>query len=408
MLGGDIQWGRHAEVTFTNFDSGLVTTIKSNEIDENNQVIGDGLRISFEYSKSDDQGYDTPNGKIVIYGLTEKTFNSLGERLRAEIEVKAGYLRSKMNSPKRIFYAVLMDKKYEMEGGLSVATFEVLGDFIEKMIAHKMSMNLPKPTLVEIMIAITDNMQKGFAMNLKGTDEENEQMAEYLQKWRVSPYGYSFANTPQQELKRLKDSFGITYRMEKDMVVFSIMDSWYNWHLDGAKQISALQKAQANTALVAENKTAPETKDTKPMDKDGKPINLIKTHALVLSPDTGLVGTPIIKTMVVDKAYDSALAEGEEVWSKKEQRVLKDKKTGEVKKDKKTGEVKMSKKPKNMKVARRTVVAKCLINSMLDFNAQVSIKTESAICDGVYRVRSVKISGDTDGSDWYMELELNE
>ena len=42
MLGGDIQWGRHAEVVFTNFDSGLVTTIKSNEIDNNNRVIGDG------------------------------------------------------------------------------------------------------------------------------------------------------------------------------------------------------------------------------------------------------------------------------------------------------------------------------------------------------------------------------
>ena len=68
----------------------------------------------------------------------------------------------------------------------------------------------------------------------------------------------------------------------------------------------------------------------------------------------------------------------------------------------------MTKKPKNMKVARRTVTAKCYINSMLGFNSQVSIQTDSAICDGVYRVRSVKINGDTDGSEWFMELELNE
>lgn len=408
MLGGDIQWGRHAEVVFTNFDSGLVTTIKSNEIDNNNRVIGDGLRIAFEYTKNDDQGYDTPNGKVVIYGLTEKTFNALGERLRCELEVKAGYLKSQKNSPKRLFYAVLMDKTYEIQEGMSVATFTVLGDFIEKVVANKMSLNLPKPTLVDIMISISEGMGKGFAMQLTGSEDDNEIMADYLMKWQVSPYGYSFASTPKQELKRIRESFGISHRVESDMVVFSILDSWYNWHLDGAKQISQLNKQKANNALVAENKTATETKDTKPIDKSGKKINLVKTHALVLTPDTGLIGSPILKTKIVDKQYDSALGEGEEVWSKKEQKVIRDKKTGEVKKDKKTGEVKMTKKPKNMKVARRTVTAKCYINSMLGFNSQVSIQTDSAICDGVYRVRSVKINGDTGGSEWFMELELNE
>lgn len=408
MLGGDIQWGRHAEVVFTNFDSGLVTTIKSNEIDNNNRVIGDGLRIAFEYTKNDDQGYDTPNGKVVIYGLTEKTFNALGDRLRCELEVKAGYLKSQKNSPKRLFYAVLMDKTYEIQDGMSVATFTVLGDFIEKVVATKMSMNLPKPTLVDIMVSIAEGMNKGFAMQLTGSDDDNQILAEYLQKWKVSPYGYSFASTPKQELKRIRESFGIAHRVEADMVVFTILDSWYNWHLDGAKQISQINKQKANNALVAENKTATEAKDTKPTDKSGKKINLVKTHALVLTPDTGLIGSPVLKTKIVDKQYDSALGEGEEVWSKKEQKVIRDKKTGEVKKDKKTGEVKMTKKPKNMKVARRTVTAKCYINSMLGFNSQVSIQTDSAICDGVYRVRSVKINGDTDGSEWFMELELNE
>lgn len=408
MLDGDIQWGRYAEVIFTNFDSGLVTTIKSSQIDDNNTVIGDGLRIAFDYSKDDDQGFSTPNGKIVIYGLTEKTFNAVGDRLRCEIEVKAGYLKSKKNSPKRIFYAVMMDKKYEIQEGLSVSTFDVLGDFYEKVIAHKMSMNLPKPTLVDIMVSISESMGKGFAMKLNGTDADNEILSNYLQTWKVSPYGYSFSRTPKDELKRIRESFGISHRVDGDMVVFSILDDWFNWHLDGAKQIAQISKNMANTALVAENKTATEVKETKPMDKNGKAINLIKTHALVLSADTGLVGSPIIKTLIVDKQMDSALGEGEEVWSKKEQQVIIDKKTGKPKVDKKTGKVKMTKKAKNMKVARRTVTAKCFINSMLDFNAQVSIMTESAICDGVYRVRSVKINGDTEGSDWYMELELNE
>lgn len=407
MLGGDIQWGRHAEVSFTNFDSGLVTTIKSNEINEKNEVIGDGLRITFEYTKNDDQGYSSPNGKIVIYGLTEKTFNAIGERLKCEVELKAGYLKSTKNSPKRLFYAVLMDKKYEIENGMTVATFEVLGDFLEKVIASKMALNLPKPTLIDIMISISDSMNKGFAMKLSGTDEQNDMLANSLQKWIVSPYGYSFASTPQQELKRIRDAFGVTYRVEKDMVVFSILDSWFDWHLDRAINYSNALKAQASTALVAENKTPPKSVDTKPTAKEQK-IDLVKTHALVLSPDTGLIGSPTLGNPIVDKDYDANLASGEEVWNKKQQKVIRDKKTGEVKKDKKTGEVKMTKRPRKMKVARRTVTAKCYINSMLNFDAQVSIITESAICDGVYRVRSVKISGDTDGTDWFMELELNE
>lgn len=255
MIGGDIQWTRYAEVNFTNFNSGVITTIKSSEIDNANRVTGEGLRISFEYSKSDDQGNLSPNGKIVIYGLTEKTFQALGERLRCEVEVKAGYLESKLNAPKRIFYAVLMDKKYEIQDGNSVSTFELLGDFIEKVIAQKMSLNLPKPTLVDIMISISTAMGKGFSMMINGEESDRQLLVDYFQKWKVSPYGYSFAGTPQQELKRIRDAWGITYRVEKDVVVFGILDKAYNWHLDGARQISQIEKKQADTTLVAENKT---------------------------------------------------------------------------------------------------------------------------------------------------------
>lgn len=406
MFGGDVQWGRYAEVTFTNFHSGLVTTIRSDQIDENNKVIGDGLRIAFEYSKNDDEGYNTPNGKITIYGLTEKTFNALGERLNCEVEVKAGYLESKANSPKRVIYAVLMNKAYDIKDGVSVATFDILGDFIEKVIAHKMSMNLPKPTLIDIMTSIANAMNKDFAMSISGTDEEQAMLADYIQKWKVAPYGYSFAGTPQQELKRIRQSFGIAYRVDKDTVVFSILDNWFSWHLDGAKQISALQKQRVDTTLVAENKTATKVKDFKPVDKAGKPINLIKTHSLFLSPNTGLLGTPTMTTEIVDKKYDEGLASGEEVWSKKQQKVLRDKE-GKARTDKKTGEVKLSKKPKTYKAARRTVNCRCQLNSMLDFNSMVTIQTESGICDGLYRVRSIKINCDTEGT-WEMELKLNE
>lgn len=408
MIGGDIQWSRYAEVNFTNFNSGVITTIKSSEIDNNFRVIGDGLRITFEYSKTDDQGVNSPNGKIVVYGLTESTFKALGERLRCEVEVKAGFLESKLNRPKRLFYAVLMDKKYEIQDGISVSTFDVLGDFIEKVIAQKMSMNLPKPTLVDIMVSIAQAMGKGMNMYIDGEERDRELLVDYFQKWKVSPYGYSFAGTPQQELKRIRDSWGITYRIEKDVIVFGIQDKFYNWHLDGARQISQIEKKQADTSLIAENKIAPEVVETKPIDSKGKDINLVKTHALVLSSDTGLIGSPVISTPIENKNYEEGLAEGEEVWSKKEQKALIDKKTGQVRRDKETGEVKMSKKPKTYKVSRTTVTAKCLINAMIEFNSQITIITPSGITDGTYRVRSIKVTGDTNADGpWFMEIDLN-
>lgn len=408
MIGGDIQWSRYAEVNFTNFNSGVITTIKSKEIDNDNNIIGEGLRIAFEYSKSDDQGYNSPNGKIIIYGLTEKTFNAVGERLRCEIEVKTGYLESKLNAPKRLFYAVLMDKKYEIQDGISISTFDVLGNFIEKVIAEKMSMNLPKATLMDIMVSISQSMGKAFEMSINGDENDKELLVNYIMKWVVSPYGYAFAATPQQELKRLKDAYGIIYRVEKDAVVFGISDKAYNWHLDGARQISQMEKKQADTTLIAENKVAPEVVETKPIATSEKKIDLIKTHALVLSSETGLIGSPVVSTPIEDKNYEEGLAEGEEVWSKKEQRAVIDKKTGKQKIDKKTGKAKFTKKPKKYKVARRTVTAKCFINAMIEFNSQITVITPSGIADGTYRVRSIKITGDTEASGpWFMELELN-
>lgn len=408
MKGRDMQWGRYAEVAFTNFDTGVITEIKSSQVDPNNGITAEGLRIAFEYTKNDDQGFNTPNGKLTIYGLTDKTFSALGERLRCEIEVKAGYLHSRKNAPRQIIYAVMMEKNYEIVDGLSVSTFSLLGNFVKKTVGQRMSSNLPKPTLVEIMIAISDKMGKGFAMRINKPSNESQMLANYLEKWTVSPYGYSFANTPQEELKRLRDSFGISHTVEKDMVVFSFLESQYQRHLDRATQITEIEKSKANNILVAENKSAPETVDTKPMKSEGKKIDVVETHSVFLSPDTGLIGTPKLGNPIVRKDHDSELAKGEEVWERKGQKVLVNKKTGEAVVDKETGKEKLSKAPKHMKVSRRTVTAKCLINSMIDFDTLVTIDTNSKICDGLYRVRSVKINGDTDGSDWYMEMELNE
>lgn len=407
-LSNDIQWGRYAEAIFTNFDSGLVSTIKSAEI-SGQDIIGDGLRIVFDYTKQRDEVTAQSNGKIVIYGLTEKTFSAVGERLRCEIELKAGYIKSKSNAPQRIFKAILMDKKHEVQGDITVSTFTVWGDFQHKYVGQqkKMSQTLPAPYFVDVVDKISQAMSlEGWAARLDGTDDEVANQTEYLMKLRIASFGYAMSGTPQQELKKLRDGFGIGYQIQNKMLVFHIIDEARDYIINRGQQLrTGALKPKTDTSIVAGNKSPAGTTESTP--NPTAKINIFKTHAIVLDDDNGLIGSPIFKTVVENVGYGDALQNNEEIWQKKEQRVLLDKE-GKPKIDKKTGKEKMSKQPKYKKVARRNVIAKCFINGAIDYNAMVQLQSHTGITDGLYRTRKIQISGDTEVGDWYMELELNE
>lgn len=403
---GDLQWRRYAEVRFRNFDTGEVTKISSAILDENGEFVEESLRISFEYTKSDDQGFNTPNGKITIYGLSEDTFKSLGERMRCEIEVVAGYLESQQNAPNQLFYAVLMNKSFEIKEGMSTSNFEVLGDFMEKNINTKMNNVEPQTTIFGLLQRVGEAIKFKADMYFPEMDTEDTNNIKIFLTQKQLPYPYTFTYNVKTELERLRKSFGITHSFEKNETLeFRIHNSWVQWYIDKAREFVQGDK-KADTTLVAENKTA--SKVAKPTViltlKDEFKMN----KSLMLNEHTGLIGTPVLTTPITSKQYNEALAEGEVVWERKYPKVVIDKKTGKPKTDKKTGQVKMTKTPKKFKVARRTVVIKCFINYVIEFNTLITLQSKAQYCDGVYRVRSVKIKGDTNGSDWHMELELNE
>lgn len=410
-LSNDIQWGRYAECIFTNFDTKMQTTLKSCEyVDQT--ILDDGLRISFQYTKQRDETSSQSNGKITIYGLTPETFNRLGDRMRCEVELIAGYIKSKSNSPQRLFKAVLMDKSYEMQGDISVSTFTVWGDFQHKFVTQKRKMRetLPNPFFVDILDRITKAMGlDGFTVRLEyGNAADQDDAAHFLQKIQPSEFGYSMFGTPHDELKRLNRNYGLGYNVVNKHLVLNMSEETFYWMVRNGKWIRAAEESRnikkESTDLVAEGKT---TTQNNPKASSNMKIDIQKTHAVYLSDDNGLVGTPVIKTEIANIGYNANLQDNEEEWQKKDQKVLLDKE-GKPRVDKKTGNVKLSKQAKTRKVARKNVVAKCLINSMIDYNSMVSIYTNSGITDGLYRVREIKIDGDTEGQNWYMELELNE
>lgn len=410
MLGGDVQFGRYVEAIFTNFDINHVFTIHSGGMPSMEESdVDKGLRIQFQYKKSDDEGFNTPNGKIVIYGLTRDTYEVLGRRMNTEVELKVGYLLSKDNYPFTLFKAVMMNKTFEVVDGITVTTIEVLGDFKRKMVIQKMSLNLPSPTIPEILESIRRAMGlKAFALKLDGSEEENVRIIDWMTSTKVSEYGYVFAATPKEELRRLAEWSGLSYRIEGDLIVFTMMDGWRDKYLKKATPQTLEDIEAASTTLVAENKTAPVEEVKRLIDPNGKKINIQETHTLVLNPDTGLIGSPVLEDSVASVGYDEELQEGEEEWEKKAQTVVIDKKTGQPRIDKKTGQVKMTKKPKTRKVVRKRCRARCFINAQLTFDSIVTIETNLGTADGIYRVRGIDTIGDSHGDDWFMDLELNE
>ena len=124
----DIQFGRQCSVIFDNYATGESVTINdySKTFDANGKRLP-MFRVSFEFTKSLDENTNWSTGSVKIYGLTLETFNKLGDYLETEVEVQVGYEYSTTRKLSKLFRAVLIDKSYVIESGISVSTFNLQG-----------------------------------------------------------------------------------------------------------------------------------------------------------------------------------------------------------------------------------------------------------------------------------------
>ena len=233
---------------------------------------------------------------------------------------------------------------------------------------------------------------------------------DFLEKYRV-PYGYSLYGTPEAVIKKLCRDYGFSYTTTPDSRTMSLYlrDEWFDYYGGLAEQ--AFNPDKSKLVKAAENKKPEPISEPEPKST-GKSIiptfdSLNKSQALFFSNDTGLIGTPKFKTIVTDVAYDQGLRKTEEIKTRKVARARKNKK-GEVIIDKKTNEVSMTKTPDKMKIFRRQAEAKIYINASVVPQTHVQLSTNSGVADGIYKVRSLEISLDTEGDDWFMDLVLNE
>ena len=395
----DIQFGRQASVIFDNYSTGESILINdySKIFDENGKRLP-MLRVGFEFTKSLDENTNWSTGNVKIYGLTLDTFNKLGDYLETEVEVQVGYEYSTTRKLNKLFRAVLIDKSYVIESGISVATFSLQGYYFAANSATgnngKIAINFPENALlIDSLIAMTkqmffynftfdtENIAKRFPAQLRKFND-------YIRKWKF-PFGKSYYGTPKDVLSKVCKEYGLGYTITKDENIrFFLTEQAIVYHIEN---LFGLPKT-INLTPSQEEKVSE--------------YNFVNgTSSILLNGDTGLLGLPTVKTKTVTKQYSAAVEASEKVFSQKPV-IGKVNKKGEAIIDKETGKQKL-KVPKTKKVLRRSVEAVCLINTAIEPQVYVtlSLRDDNEL-SGDYRVRTVGIDGDTESGNWNMTLSL--
>ena len=395
----DIQFGRQASVIFDNYTTGESVLINdySKLFDESGKRI-QMLRVGFEFTKSLDENTNWSTGSVKIYGLTLETFNKLGDYLETEVEVQVGYEYSTTRKLNKLFRAVLIDKSYVIESGISVSTFNLQGYYFAATSAignsGKIAINFPENALL-IDSLISMSKQMNFASFTFDTENIYRQFPhlinkfnDYIKKWKF-PFGKSYYGTPKDVLTKVCKEYGLGYVITKDEgIKFFLTDLAVKYHINN-------MLGDTNSIVLTPSKD----------DKTSEYNFRNGTVSILLNGDAGLLGLPTVKTKTVTKEYSAAVEASEKVFSQKPV-VGKVNKKGEAVIDKETGKQKL-KVPKTKKVLRRSVEAVCLINTAIEPQGYVTLALQAENeLNGDYRVRTVTIDGDTESGDWNMTLSL--
>lgn len=384
----DIQFGRQASVIFDNYTTGESVLINdySKLFDESGKRI-QMLRVGFEFTKSLDENTNWSTGSVKIYGLTLETFNKLGDYLETEVEVQVGYEYSTTRKLSKLFRAVLIDKSYVIESGISVSTFNLQGYYFAANTATensgKIAVNFPENAL--FIDSLIDMSKKMFFHNFT-FDTENiarrfpaqlNKFNDYIRKWKF-PFGKSYYGTPKDVLSKVCKEYGLGYTITNEgNIRFFLTDQAIVYHLEN---LLGLNKT-VSLEPTAENKASE--------------YNFVNgTASILLNGDTGLLGLPTVKTKTVTKQYSAAVEASEKAFS---QKPVVSKGTDKQK----------PKAPKTKKVLRRSVEAVCLINTAIEPQVYVTLALQAENeLNGDYRVRTVAIDGDTEAGNWNMTLSL--
>ena len=355
---------RGANITGRNAAGNLV----SNAQDQ--VLINDGFHIEFEWDKPLDHSDSSDTGSVTIYGLSEDTANSIGS-LFTTIKLSCGYVYSKKEND-TLFIADVIDSKFEKEEGGTKLTLQLTANANQLMIGRK----------VGYLWAASEspNALSNFSTNVDVQDFEAENFVSAFldiatEGSAITSYSVNFS--PAAKRIMAEKVFRVNYTTSAAGTIKTVFD-------DVFRPLNISWRAVARTAGHYDfnffTKSELESSETR---KD--------QFTYVISPETGLIGLPYLRTDVVSRNIDQDTASNETALNIK-QSYGKDGTPREIKK---------------YKVRRQGVGFKALINTDIEPNSIVDIFTEDGSTNGVYRVRNVKFKGSNFSQDWYMEVECD-
>ena len=371
-------FNRVIEIVIRNFDTKEEFKVSSK----------DDFRIDFDYNEYLDQSSSSNTGTVKIYNLSIGTFQKIGSRFKTEVEIHCGYRNAQVDTVGKLCIGGLTSKSRVRDGADYITTLSFQTAIRELHTGNKLSLSYPpKSTLMYVIGEVCKAAGfPSFVFPITPDDVERygKDIMERIHKINF-PNGISFAGTPKQIFDQIAEMFSLGYSIDprdNNYIIWCLQEKGFN-------RLQSIQDSLPNGNDVNAKM------DIK--DASGK--------ALVLTIETGLIGSPYIETVEVSTAYGDALDENEELIKAKDPKVKRNKK-GEVMKDK-DGKVKMTKAGKNKKISRVTVNAKSLINPSIKPNSWIRLKNTANQVDGFYLVRNIKYAGSThENNAFIMDMVL--
>lgn len=296
------------------------------------------LKVEFSFSKKLDSSESTDTGSIVIHNLTPETVKGLGKKY-SEVTIACCY-DDDSDEPLNIFKGDITGIEYVRIKGSNTCKIEMSSSEILLNHQYKFSRSFPEDTA---FVQVVADLVKYFGIDVYNFPIEDDRI-DYWSNLKF-PHGVSFNGSIKEIFDALFRPLGLTWK-----------------YIDG------------QYLLITEAKIVPS-------------VTSSDDNTIVLTEDTGLIGYPNIKTQDYTKSIDDAIEDNELFVKDKESKPAKDG---------------TPKAPKKKVVRKFGVEFKCLINPAININSVIRIGTATGITDGLYRVRDIKVDGDTRGQSWYM------
>lgn len=393
----DLQFGRVIEVDIKNF--------KTNQ----KISIGNEFKIEFTFYKTIDEVNEASVGNVKIYGLTEETRKSLGGS-GGELTLRCGYLNSEV---KTLFIADIVKIAPEYGSSESIVNIDVSANFMDYAFSKTANFGTKEISIFDRAVGLANDEKRYVEFNLSNINEQDIQsVTEWIQtaKSRVA-----FAYNQKQDLDNFCDTYGFTFSREVGVSNEETddTDKYLKFYVPANKAHIITQWSYGSYQKVKQEISQKDITD----EKNFKNIfvtdesEAIK-QAFVFSKETGMIGYPRLQEKIVEVPENWKVRSNEEATQESLNTVANKKQAIAAKQAKRKAEGKkpLKVKPKNytIKVNRKFVTVTAQINP--DVKPQSHVKIISLIeeANGIYRVRSIRYTGNNRDGSFVMEMDCED